>query len=72
MDKPPHIMSRKTNKSFSKRVKVTGTGKLLTRTPGKNHYNAKQTRTKLNSKQGETEIAMPAKVIINNLPHINR
>ena len=63
-------MARKTNKSFKKRVKVTGTGKLLTRTPGRNHYNAKETRTSLQSKKGETETNFSNKVIINNLPHI--
>lgn len=35
----------KTNKSFSKRIKVTGTGKLIARKPGFNHFNAKQSRT---------------------------
>jgi ribosomal protein L35 len=37
-------MSIKTNKSFSKRIKVTGTGKLLARQGGKNHFNAKESR----------------------------
>ncbi|MBX4216179.1 50S ribosomal protein L35 [Candidatus Parcubacteria bacterium] len=36
----------KTNKSFSKRLKVTGSGKILGRKPGKNHFNAKARRTK--------------------------
>jgi len=36
----------KTNKSFSKRLKVTKTGKLLARKPGGNHFNAKQSRTR--------------------------
>lgn len=35
----------KTNKSFSKRLKVTGTGKLIARKSGFNHFNAKQSRT---------------------------
>ena len=35
----------KTNKSFSKRLKVTKKGKLIARTPGFNHFNAKQSRT---------------------------
>ncbi|MCX6755615.1 MAG: 50S ribosomal protein L35 [Candidatus Nomurabacteria bacterium] len=35
----------KTNKSFSKRLKVTKNGKLMARTPGFNHFNAKQSRT---------------------------
>lgn len=32
----------KTNKSFSKRLKVTRNGKILARRPGKNHFNAKE------------------------------
>ena len=34
----------KTNKSFSKRLKLTKTGKVIGRTPGINHFNAKQSR----------------------------
>ena len=64
-------MSQKTNKSFKKRIKVTGTGKLLTRTPGRNHYNAKDNRGALQAKKGETEANFPSKVIIDNLPHIS-
>ena len=36
----------KTNKSFSKRLKVTRTGKIIARKPGKNHFNAKEGRSK--------------------------
>lgn len=35
----------KTNKSFSKRLKTTKNGKLLARKPGKNHFNAKESRS---------------------------
>lgn len=36
----------KTNKSYSKRIKVTKSGKLVTRKIGQNHFNAKnKTRT---------------------------
>ena len=34
----------KTNKSFSKRIKVTKTGKLIVRRPGQDHFNAKESR----------------------------
>jgi len=45
-------MSIKTNKSLTKRLKVTKNGKILSRTPGFNHFNAKQSRTKqLNGKK---------------------
>lgn len=36
----------KTNKSYSKRLKLTKNGKVLSRKPGFNHFNAKQSRTK--------------------------
>ncbi|HWC57627.1 MAG TPA: 50S ribosomal protein L35 [Candidatus Paceibacterota bacterium] len=39
-------MSTKTNKSYTKRLKVTRTGKVLARKAGFNHFNAKQSRTK--------------------------
>jgi len=39
-------MSIKTNKSLSKRLKVTKNGKILSRAPGFNHFNAKQSRSK--------------------------
>ena len=35
----------KTNKSYSKRLKLTKNGKVLARKPGFNHFNAKQSRT---------------------------
>ena len=39
-------MSTKTNKSFTKRIKVTKNGKLVVRRPGQNHFNAKESRNK--------------------------
>lgn len=35
----------KTNKSFTKRVKITKNGKLVARKPGQNHFNAKESRS---------------------------
>ncbi|PCH91511.1 50S ribosomal protein L35 [Candidatus Kaiserbacteria bacterium] len=32
----------KTNKSYSKRLRVTKNGKILARKPGQNHFNAKE------------------------------
>jgi ribosomal protein L35 len=32
----------KTNKSYTKRIRVTRTGKILARKPGQNHFNAKE------------------------------
>jgi ribosomal protein L35 len=35
-------MSLKTNKSFTKRLKITRNGKIVSRAPGQNHFNAKE------------------------------
>jgi ribosomal protein L35 len=52
----------KTNKSFSKRLKITKNGKIISRKPGFNHFNAKQSRTKqLAGKRG-------ANFVIKNKP----
>ena len=43
----------KTNKSFSKRLKLTKNGKIISRKPGFNHFNAKQSRkTQLAGRKG--------------------
>ena len=34
----------KTNKSFSKRLRITRQGKILARRGGQNHFNAKESR----------------------------
>ena len=44
----------KTNKSFSKRLKVTKNGKILSRKAGQNHYNSKDSGRKSIAK-GRTE-----------------
>ncbi len=62
-------MAVKTNKSYSKRLKVTKTGKIIGRTPGFNHFNAKQSRVKqLAGKKGQ-EFAMTPKDFTQFLPH---
>ncbi|QQG38180.1 MAG: 50S ribosomal protein L35 [Candidatus Kaiserbacteria bacterium] len=35
----------KTNKSYSKRLRVTRKGKIVARVPGHNHFNAKESGT---------------------------
>ena len=37
-------MATKTNKSFTKRLRVTRRGKILARRGGRNHFNAKEGR----------------------------
>ncbi|MEK7613032.1 MAG: 50S ribosomal protein L35 [Patescibacteria group bacterium] len=36
----------KTNKSFTKRLRITRRGKIVARKPGQNHFNAKEKRSK--------------------------
>ncbi len=44
----------KTNKSYTKRLKITKNGKLIARKPGFNHFNAKQSRTaQLSGRKGQ-------------------
>ncbi|MCR4279760.1 MAG: 50S ribosomal protein L35 [Candidatus Zambryskibacteria bacterium] len=43
-------MAMKTNKSFSKRLKLTKSGKLLNRKSGRNHFNAKDRRPSKSAK----------------------
>ncbi|MEI6296823.1 MAG: 50S ribosomal protein L35 [bacterium] len=41
----------KTNNSYAKRIRITKNGKILSRKAGKNHFNAKESRsTQLSSK----------------------
>ena len=51
----------KTNKAFTKRVKVTKSGKLLARHGGKNHFNAKESRNKQMASNRPMEITMSRK-----------
>jgi ribosomal protein L35 len=52
----------KTNKSYSKRLKLTKNGKVLSRKAGFNHFNAKQSRrSQLAGKKG-------ANFVIKNKP----
>ena len=46
-------MSTKTNKSFTKRLKVSKNGKITARATGQNHFNAKESRrSQLSKKRG--------------------
>ena len=45
----------KTNKSYTKRIKVTKNGKIIGRKAGQNHFNAKESRgSQLNKKRTMT------------------
>ena len=47
-----YVRSAKTNKSFLKRIKITGSGKILKRPPGQNHFNSKATGQQTRNKKG--------------------
>lgn len=50
----------KTNKSYTKRIRVTKKGKLVARAPGQDHFNAKERgRTKGVKKRGQTLANVP-------------
>jgi len=51
----------KTNKSFTKRLRVTKNGKTLARKPGGNHFNAKESRSKQLNRKGGQEITLTAR-----------
>jgi ribosomal protein L35 len=48
----------KTNKSFSKRIKITRKGKLIARKPGQNHFNARQTGAERSAKRGANHLTV--------------
>lgn len=51
----------KTNKSLSKRLKITRTGKILARHGGQNHFNAKASRKKQLGRKKLMSISMNTK-----------
>ncbi|HEV8666457.1 MAG TPA: 50S ribosomal protein L35 [Candidatus Paceibacterota bacterium] len=52
----------KTNKSFTKRLKITKNGKVVARKPGKNHFNAKESRSNQMAGNRTQAFVMTAKV----------
>jgi len=51
----------KTNKSYSKRLKVTKNGKVVGRTTGQNHFNAKASGTQRLAKKRTQNVQMSSK-----------
>ena len=50
----------KTNKSYTKRIRITKKGKLVARAPGQDHFNAKERgRTKGVKKRGQSLTNVP-------------
>ena len=54
-------MSTKTNKSFSKRLKVTKTGKILARKTGQSHFNSKESGRSQMAKNRTTDFPISNK-----------
>ena len=61
-------MSTKTNKSFTKRLKVTKNGKILGRKAGQNHFNAKDSGTKGQAKKRSLKVHFSNKAKARFLP----
>jgi len=60
----------KTNKSFTKRVKVTKNKKLVVRTPGGSHFNAKESRTKQLARKKGGQLKLTRKELGRFLPSV--
>ena len=58
----------KTNKSYTKRIRVTRTGKLVARKPGQNHFNAKQSGATRTSKRRAISLTLTARARRRFLP----
>ncbi len=54
-------MAIKTNKSYTKRLKVTRKGKIIARKTGQNHFNAKEGRSKQLAKKRSQKIGLSNK-----------
>ncbi len=54
-------MAMKTNKSYSKRLKVTKSGKILARKTGQNHFNSKERHAAKAGKKSGSEFHMSNK-----------
>jgi len=61
----------KTNKSYTKRLKVTKNGKIVARKPGQNHFNAKQTGRKRLSRKRTQLLTLSKRITRRFLPNTN-
>jgi ribosomal protein L35 len=52
----------KTNKAFTKRLKITRRGKVVARKPGQNHFNAKERRSKQLNQRRSQNVTFSKKV----------
>lgn len=52
----------KTNKSYTKRVRVTKNGKLVARKPGQNHFNAKESGNTRRNKRRAVSLTISQRI----------
>lgn len=52
----------KTNKAFTKRLKLTRKGKIVARKPGQNHFNAKENRASQMNGRRTQQLSLTPKV----------
>ena len=57
-------MKLKTHKSISKRFKITGSGKILKRTCGQDHFNTRESGNITRAKRRDREISKTYRKII--------
>lgn len=50
-------MKQKTHKAFAKRVKITGTGRILKRTAGQDHFNSAESGKTTRNKRSDSELS---------------
>jgi len=58
----------KTNKSYTKRLKVTKNGKIIARKPGQNHFNAKESGKQRLARKRTQVLNLPKRVTRRFLP----
>lgn len=58
----------KTNKSYTKRIKVTKNGKLVARKPGQNHFNARESGEQRLRRKRTQLLSLPKRVTRRFLP----
>ncbi len=58
----------KTNKSYTKRIRVTKNGKLVARRPGQNHFNAKQSGQQRQARKRTQTLTLSKRITRRFLP----
>lgn len=58
----------KTNKSYTKRLKVTKNGKIIARKPGQNHFNARQTGQQRQNRKRTQSLSLSKRITRRFLP----